>query len=81
MTEIESRDVYEGAYLLLRGHRLKDLTKSANRQVTFVLCGDGIAEDSADFRAGRASVNVAMYLFTLEKLKDRLFGVLRGGRK
>ncbi len=78
MTEIEICDVYEGAYLLVQGHELKRLCRrTGEQQATFVFAGDGVSSDAADFRCGRATVNVALYLFTLGKLKDQLFAVLR----
>ena len=77
--EIRVQDLYEGAFLLSRGFRLKDLELSANgkKTVTFVIAGEGVCAAGAEFESGAAMANVALLRFTLEKLKDRMFAKLR----
>lgn len=78
--EIRVRDLYEGAYLLCRGFQLKDLTvlgRNGRKVVTFVIAGDGVEPASEEYRAGRATANVALLKFTMEKLKDRMFTRIR----
>ena len=81
MSEIETTDIYEGAYLMLSGHHLCALEKDRRKRIRFRFSGENVAGSLEEFQSGRAVGNIAMYLFTLEKLKDRLFGVLRGGGK
>jgi hypothetical protein len=81
MHEIEVSDLYEGAWLLVSGNHLERLERLGRDEVLFIISGEHVGVNLEDFRAGRASVNIALYLFTLEKLKDRLFGMLRGGGK
>ena len=78
--EIRIQDLYEGAYLLCRGFQLKDLIVISNHGkpiVTFVIAGDGILTTANEYRFGRATVNVAMLKFTMEKLKDQMFEKIR----
>ena len=78
--EIEVQDLYEGAYLLCRGFQLKDLTViCSNRKpiVTFIIIGDDVVAMAKEYRSGRATANVAMLKFTMEKLKDQMFTKIR----
>ncbi|MBF0197708.1 MAG: hypothetical protein HQL32_08355 [Planctomycetes bacterium] len=74
--ETEVRDLFEGAYLLIKGFELKDLTvtNSSGRKVgTFVLSGEKVQIASEDYRSGRATANVKMLKMTVDHLKDLLF--------
>jgi len=78
--ELCIRDLYEGAYLLCTGFRLKHLTIIDSRgkpKATFIISGEGIRKKSESYRTGQATVNVAMLKFTLEKLKDTMFAKMR----
>ncbi len=78
--ELKIRDLYEGAYLLCMGFHLKQLTivdGHGKPKALFVIVGDGIEEKAESYRTGRATVNVAMLKFTLEKLKDEMFARIR----
>lgn len=78
--EVMVRDLYEGAYLMCRGFRIKDLTvigSNGKKVVTFTFTGDGVREISDEYRVGKATVNVSLLKFTMEKLKDQMFEKIR----
>ena len=78
--ELQVKDLYEGAYLLCMGFRLKQLTivdGRGKREAVFLIGGDGVEEKAESYRTGQAVVNVAMLKFTLEKLKDAMFAKIR----
>ena len=78
--EIIVRDLYEGAYLLCRGFRIKHLTvigSNGKKIVTFTFTGNRVKEISEEYQAGKATVNVSLLKFTMEKLKDRMFEKIR----
>ena len=78
--EIRVQDLYEGAYLLCRGFQLKELTvigSSGKPIVTFIITGDDVVTTSEEYRSGRATANVALLKFTMEKLKDQMFTKIR----
>lgn len=74
---IEIDDVYEGAYLLQSGHQLVDLQWDRDGHASFIISGDGIGGHVDAFRSGTATGNICIYLFALERLKDKLFTELR----
>lgn len=78
--EIAVRDLFEGAYLLCRGFELKALTVTngqGKHLATFLIAGAAVGTASEEYRQGRATVNVAMLKFTLNKLKDAMFAKIR----
>ena len=80
MEEINIHDLYEGAYLLCAGLKMKDLTvlgSNGRKLCTFTFEGDRAVELSDEYKAGRATVNLALLKFTMEKLKDRMFEKIR----
>jgi len=79
MSKIEVKDLYESAWLLVSGNHLEGLERFGRDDVRFIISGEHVGVNLEEFRSGRANGNIAVYLFTLEKLKDRLFQVLRGG--
>ena len=78
--ETQVRDLFEGAYLLMRGFELKDLNvtnSSGKKVVTFILSGDKVQVASDDYRSGRATANVKMLKMTVDHLKDLMFQRIR----
>ena len=78
--DIHIHDLYEGAFLLCRGLDLKDLTitgTNGKKLVTFIFSGNAAQRASQLYRRGKATANVAMLKFTMEKLKDRMFEKIR----
>lgn len=78
--ETQVRDLFEGAYLLMRGFELKDLNvtnSSGKKVVTFILSGDKVQVASDDYRCGRATANVKMLKMTVDHLKDLMFQRIR----
>ena len=82
--EIKIQDLYEGAYLLCRGFELKDLTvigSNGKTIVSFIIVDDDVAATAQEYRSGRATANVALLKFTMEKLKDQMFIKIREREK
>lgn len=79
---VEVTDLYEGAYLLNNGCHLEEVNWQKSRgHAVFTLTGTGIREHIDTFRSGNATGNICLYLFTLERLKDRLFSEQRNRGK
>ena len=72
-------DLYEGAYLLCRGFRLKKITVvgSNGRKLCTFTFGEGAETAVEEYRQGRATCNVALLKFTLNNLKDEMFRKIR----
>lgn len=75
--QVEVNDLYEGAYLLCCGYPLVDLQWDRDGHACFVISGKGLRSHVDAFRSGSATGNICMYLFALERLKDRLFSERR----
>jgi hypothetical protein len=78
--EVRIQDLYEGAYLICQGYLLKDLLiqgTNGRKVATFIITGAGVETADAEYQGGRATANVALLKFTMEKLKDRMFEKLR----
>lgn len=78
--ELEVRDLFEGAYLLSCGFHLERVSVVRRRgrsTAVFTIRGEKISDASEVYRTGQAEVNVALFKFTLEKLKDAMFAELR----
>lgn len=74
--ELKIQDLYESAYLLCSGFELKELIITG-RTVTFVIMGENVAASVQEYRCGQATANIALFTFTLEKLKDQMFTKIR----
>ena len=89
----EINDIYEGAYLLQSGCHLEDLQWETGGDrsrigdgaghASFIISGDEIREHMDRFRSGNATGNICLYLFSLERLKDKMFTDRRrrGGKR
>lgn len=73
----EINDIYEGAYLLQSGCHLVDLNWERDGHACFILAGENIRDRIDTFRSGNATGNICLYLFSLERLKDKLFSERR----
>ena len=79
-SEISIRDLYEGAFLLSEGFQLGRITVLRNngkKLCAFTFRGEGAQRASDKYRQGRATCNVALLKFTMEKLKDTMFEKIR----
>jgi hypothetical protein len=78
----EINDIYEGAYLLQSGCQLVELEWDRDGHARLILSGETIRKHIDAFRGGNATGNICLYLFSLERLKDKLFMERRqrGGR-
>ena len=73
----ETSDMYEGAYLMSSGYQLVDLEWDRDGHASFIISGEGIRNHIDEFRSGTATGNICIYLFALERLKDKLFTEMR----
>ena len=75
------KDLFEGAYLLIRGCKITDLQveiDSRGRKTgTFVFYGEGIEEDISGYRRGVVSANVKQIKSMVGFLKDHLFDEIK----
>ena len=73
--EITISDLYEGAYLLCRGFKLRRVTVVGTNGKK--LCTFSFDEDAKqahdEYRQGRATANVPMLKFTLRNLRSEMF--------
>ena len=79
-SELSIRDLYEGAFLLSEGFQLGRITVLRNngkKLCAFTFRGEGAQRASDEYRQGRATCNVALLKFTMEKLKDTMFEKIR----
>jgi len=79
-SEISIRDLYESAFLLAEGFQLGRITVIRNngrKLCSFTFRGEGAQRASDEYRQGRATCNVALLKFTMEKLKDAMFEKIR----
>jgi hypothetical protein len=79
--QIETRDIYCGAYILTRGGRLAQakVTQGKNNRhyVTLTFTGATVEKDSEEYRSGQAVANVATLKNAVEELKDVVYEKLR----
>ena len=78
--KIAVNDLFEGAYLLIRGFELDhlDIQDSRGRKVvTFTLTGHDIDGAAKDYKTGKATANVKQLKTTVDHLKDLMFHQIR----
>lgn len=79
---IETRDLYEGAWLLVQGVDLSTVLVEPNGlgrpKVTFVFEGETIHRLRGEYRAGNAMAEVTRLRTAVNHLRDVLFDALRG---
>ena len=73
MTEIETADIFRGAYLLCCGAQLSSTRMEANHQMVFVFSGNRLDEKDLSYRKGEALVNPLHLRETLNLLRDFIF--------
>ena len=79
-TEIETSDLFRGAFLLCCGGRLDEAQVRRDGQVEFVISGEEIHEEDYRYRTGQASVNPLQLRETLNLLRDIVFERVRSER-
>lgn len=77
MTEIETRDIFKGAYLLCSGCHLRETRAIGERQIAFVFTGEKVEQRNAAYSTGRALVNPLQLRESVDLLRDLLFEQLR----
>jgi len=73
MEEIETGDLFKGAYLLCRGGRLLRTTLADRDHVLLLIGGSDLAAEDMRFRTGAALVNPLQLRETLNYLRDVVF--------
>jgi hypothetical protein len=75
---IETKDLWQGAYLLTEGGWLAgvkvDRLPDGRKEVLFRLTGDGVESLARRFREGDAVCNVRRFRNHMNHLKDVVFG-------
>jgi len=75
------KDLFEGAYLLIRGCKITDLQVEIDHRGkktgVFVFSGEGIEADMASYRKGVVSANVKQIKAMVDFLKGHLFDEIR----
>ncbi len=73
MNEIETKDIFRGAYLLCMGGTLHETKLADSRQVTFVIEGKNLEQKDIQYHTGHALVNPIQLRETLNLLRDLIF--------
>jgi len=84
LSEITVKDLFEGAWLLTKGHSLDKVTVEGMNGKThclFVFTGPDVDKAARAYRSGDANVNVVRLKFAMETIKDRMFSSLRRHNK
>ena len=78
MKEIETNDVYKGAYLLCRNSHLKEV-RLRNQRVVFVFFGEETIKEDLNYRSGEGLVNPHAYKNGINYLRDLVNDTLKKG--
>ena len=79
MQEIETNDVYKGAYLLCQNSHLKEVRLKKQR-VVFVFFGEEAIKEDLNYRTGQGSVNPHAYKDGIHYLRDLVSETLKKGK-
>lgn len=79
MVNLETTDIFRGAFLLCSGGDLAEVRVRNNgkRIATFLITGKNLDELDRDYRTGRALVNPLQLRESLNHLRDVMFEKLR----
>lgn len=79
LDRLETKDLWQSAFMLAQGSSLEDLRVDANgrREVFFVFSGDNILSLAREFRSGRAVCNVASLRASMIHLKEEMYKIIR----
>lgn len=74
---IETKDLWQGAYLLSEGGLLENVKVSSRydgkKEIVFVFDGEKVEELARRFQSGQASCNVSRLKASVNHLKDVIF--------
>ncbi len=79
--DIETTDIFRGAFLLCQGGQLQKTLMSCDGQVRFLISGEELLEEDMRFRTGKALVNPLQLRETLNLLRDLVFEKVRKERR
>jgi hypothetical protein len=81
MVNVETKDLYCGAYILSSGGTLAEVRLEGRRAgkpaVIFIFTGDDVDERLKEYESGQAMTNAAHYKAAMNHLKDVMFERLR----
>ncbi len=75
--QIETTDLFRGAYLLCQGCQVATTRVVGPRNVVFVFEGDRVREEDLRYRMGKATVNPVALRETLNYLRDEVSSCTR----
>jgi hypothetical protein len=79
MNQMETSDIFQGAYFLTCSCRIKETKLVGGNQVRFVIEGKNLLEEEERYRTGQASVNPLQLKECLNFLRHKLSQTLRTG--
>jgi len=78
---IESKDLWQSAYVLAKGGELEDVRidghNGRRRMAIFILSGPDVRELAREFRTGHALCDVVRLRSSMIHLKDLMFEMIR----
>ena len=75
---IQTDDLFLGAFVLVRGGELKDVTlRGANGRRVAVFRIEGAGEAAAEYHRGAATVDLRLLKTEVKRLKDLAFAAIR----
>lgn len=81
MNQIETRDLYCGAYILSSGGMLEETRiegiRGGKPSVTFIFSGEAVRQFLIEYNSGQAFVNAAGFKAAMMHLKDVMFERIR----
>lgn len=77
LSRLETKDLWQTAYMLSEGSFLLDVRPGGEREVYFILEGDEVSRLAQEFRSGRAMCNVAALRASMIHLKEEMFKTIK----
>ena len=79
LSRLETKDLWQSAYMLAQGSSLEDVTVRVNgkKEVYFTIGGDNLTSQAQEFRSGRAVCNVSALRASMIHLKDEIHRVIQ----
>lgn len=79
--KIETKDLWQSAYLLAKGSILEEIKLYANGryrpEATFIIDGENTRIYLQEYRSGQAECKVSMLKASMEHLKEEMFRLIR----
>jgi len=79
--EIKTKDLWQSAYLLAKGSKLKDVSLYQNGgykpEAFFIIDGEKTENLIDEYRSGQAECKVGMLKVSMEHLKEEMFRLIK----